>query len=128
MREGGGASPATPAAAARSSTWRLTRAPMRGASTPRILNVSSRIRRLLSRRQLLRGDLGLDPLRLGGVEVQLDLDAVRVVHEELVQRLAVRAPLLEFHVVPAQVRHGLLEALRAKRNVVDRAGSRARVL
>src|SRR5262249_57198284 len=83
-REGGGGSPATPAAAARSSTRRLTRAPMRGASTPRILNVSSRMAlRLFPRRQLLRGDLGLDALRLGGVEVQLDLDAVGVVHEEL---------------------------------------------
>jgi len=28
------------------------------------------------RRQLLRGDLRLDALRFGGVEIQLDLDAV----------------------------------------------------
>src|SRR5258706_198593 len=63
-----------------------------------------------------------------GVEVQLDLDAVGVVHEQLVERLAVRAALLEFDLVAPQVRHGLLQALRAERDVVDRARARARIL
>src|SRR6202165_3393450 len=83
---------------------------------------------LFSRRQFLGGDLRLDALRLGGVEVQLDLDAVRVVHEKLVERLAVRAPLAEFDLVAAQVQQGLPQALRAKRDVVDRARARACVL
>jgi len=66
--------------------------------------------------------------RLGGVEVQLDLDAVGIVHEELVERLAVGAPLAELDLVLAQVSHGLREAPRAERDVIDCSGSRARVL
>ena len=44
MRAGGAGSPATPAAAARSSTWRATRAPIRGEAVPRTEKV---IRRML---------------------------------------------------------------------------------
>src|SRR5256885_7573502 len=134
MRTGGAGSPATPAAAARSSTWRATRAPIRGESVPRTEKV---IRRtlgsewtlaVLPRRQLLRGDLRLHALRFGGVEIQLDLDAVRVDHEQLVERLPVRATLAELDRVAAQVCQGLSQALRAERDVVDRARAGARIL
>src|SRR5712671_6284003 len=134
MRTGGAGSPETPAAAARSSTWRATRAPIRGESVPRTEKV---IRRMLGpertlpvfpRRQLLRGDLRLDALRFGGVEIQLDLDAVRVDHEQLVERLPVRAPLAELDPVAALVRQGLSQVLRAEGDVVDRARARARIL
>src|SRR5256885_6460314 len=134
MRTGGAGSPATPAAAARSSTWRATRAPIRGESVPRTEKV---IRRtlgsewtlaVLPRRQLLRGDLRVHGLRFGGVEIQLDLDAVRVDHEQLVERLPVRAALVESDLAAAQVCHGLFQALRAECDVVDRARARARVL
>src|SRR5712675_3410425 len=83
---------------------------------------------LFPRRQFLRGDLRLDALRFGGVEVQLDLDAVRVVHEQLVERLSVRAPLAELDPAAAQVRHRLLQPLRAKRDMVDGARARAGIL
>jgi len=117
-REGGGASPGDSRRAARSSTWRETRAPIRGAS-PRqperkeshaVLPMRRNLSELFPSRQLLSGYVGLDPLRFGGVEVQLDLDAVGVVHEQLVERLAVRAALFEFDLVAPQVRHGLLQA------------------
>src|SRR5436190_2385169 len=134
MRAGGAGSPATPAAAVRSSTWRATRAPIRGESVPRTEKV---IRRtlgsewtlaVLPRRQFLRGDLRLDALRFGGVEIQLDLDAVRVDHEQLVERLPVRATLAELDPVATQVRQGLSQTLRVERDVVDRARARARIL
>jgi len=48
--------------------------------------------------------------------------------EQLVERLSVRAPLAELDPAAAQVRHRLLQPLRAKRDVVDRARARARHL
>ena len=49
---------------------------------------------LLSSLDQVRGhQLGRDALGFGGGVVQLDLDAVRVVEEQLEQRLAVRPPL-----------------------------------
>src|SRR2546427_8502473 len=83
---------------------------------------------VLPRRQLLRGDLRLDALRFGGVEIQLDLDAVGVVHEQLIERLPVRAPLAELDLVAAQVQQGLSQALLAKSDVVDRAPARSGIL
>src|SRR5256885_6746636 len=134
MRTGGAGSPATPAAAARSSTWRATRAPIRGESVPRTEKV---IRRtlgpewtlpVLPRRQLLRSDLRLDALRFRGVEIQLDLDSVRVDHEKLVERLPVRAALAELDLVAAPVRQDLPQGPRPERDVVDPARAPARLL
>src|SRR6266571_2202195 len=83
---------------------------------------------LFARRRLFRRDLRPEAFGLGRIEVELDLDAVRVVHEKLVERLAVRAPFVELYLVAAQVGHGALEPLCAEGDVVGRAGSGTRVL
>src|SRR5713101_6499664 len=100
----------------------------KSASYARVSSLAVGSGALFPRRQFLRRDLRLEAFGLGRVEVELDLDAVRVVHEKLVERLAVRAPLVELHPVAAQVSHGALEPLCAEGDVVDRARAGTRVL
>ena len=61
---------------------------------------------------------------LGGVVVELDLDAVGVVEEELEQRLAIGSSLSERHALLSQVLEHLPQTRGAERDVVDRAGAR----
>src|SRR3954471_12654186 len=73
-------------------------------------------------------ELGRDALGFLGRVVELDLDAVRVVEEKLEQRLAVGAPLVECHLLAAQVLEHGTQSGRTKRDVVDGAGAGATVL
>src|SRR5690349_14739664 len=66
--------------------------PPRGSRLPTALNARAR-----SAGQLGRGELRLDPARdrLGVGEVELDLDAVRIMHEQLIDPLIADHALLE---------------------------------
>src|SRR5262245_35556487 len=78
--------------------------------------------------QIRSHQLGRDALGLGGVVVQLDLDAIRVEEEELEQRLAVRATLREIYLFISEMLQHRAQTRGAESDVVDRAGARAAAL
>src|SRR5207302_1051620 len=73
-------------------------------------------------------EASLSSLRLGGVVVEFDLDAVRIVEEELEQRLPVRAALGKVDFCHFEMfQHGA-QACRPKGDVVERPGAAACIL
>src|SRR5688572_16992705 len=73
--------------------------------------------------KIRRHHLGLDALGLGGVEVELDLDAVGIVEEKLEQRLPVGAALAEIDPFLLKVSDRLAQPGSAESDVID--GTRA---
>src|ERR1700729_2842462 len=65
--------------------------------------------------------LRLTALRFGGLEVELDLDAVGIDQEQLVEALVVDAALLEVDALLLEVIDQLEEAGGAERDMVDDA-------
>src|SRR5262245_58944056 len=67
--------------------------------------------------QVGRHELGRDALGFSGVVVELDLDAVRIVEEELEQRLAVCSSLRELDTLATQMQQHIFQSSCTKRDV-----------
>ena len=77
----------------------------------------------VARRQFRRHELRLAALGLGVGEIELDLHAVRIEQEELIEPLVVDLALLELDAVLVEMLDHVVQAGGAEADVVDHAGA-----